>query len=111
MNYTQYIKPALLALVPFLIGFGEVVKRWLFSEKEPGGKIRRLMLRIIKTTKHVPYLIWLAAFILSAAYGFIASAFTGWRLVIDAIVFTGLIQGSIASFAAMGIFDTLRKKG
>lgn len=119
MNYTQYIKPALLALIPFLIGFGEVIKRWLFGGQEAAvgqeatlkvSALQTFVSKLIPTKKQLPYLIWALAFILSSAYGLITSIYTGWRLVVDAVILTGLVQGSIVGFASMGVFDTLKKK-
>lgn len=110
MNYTQHIKPALLALIPALIGLGEALKRWLFGEGHTDGKVRRVFLKVFRTPKHIPYLIWILAFILATAWGFVTSTFTGWRMVVDAVLFTGLIQGSLVGFCAMGVFDTARRK-
>lgn len=110
MNYTQHIKPALLALIPVLMGLGQIIKNWLFGESSTDGKVRRTFLKVFKTSKHIPYLIWLLSFILATAWGFVTSTFTGWRMVVDAVLFTGFIQGSLVGFCAMGVFDTAKKK-
>ena len=118
MNYTQYVKPALLVFIPFLIGLGEVIKGWLFPEINEGeshkeikvGRFKLFVLRFITTKKRIPYVIWVFAIVLSTVYGLAFSDFTGSRLAVDAVVYTGLVQGSIVGFASMGVFDTLRKK-
>lgn len=87
----QYLKPALLILVPLLMGFGQVLKKsWNVS------------------TKFVPWILLACSILLASVYGLVVSDQTGWRFWVDAIVMTGLCHGTVAAFGAMGIFDLVK---
>ncbi len=60
---TQYIKPALLILVPFLIGLGNVVK-CCFTLETVTNKVALLIRKTLRTTSRIPYLLWAVAFLL-----------------------------------------------
>ena len=106
---TQYIKYELMILVPFLIGFGRIIKLCL-TNSSTTNKAAKLVRKLIKTTSRIPYFLWAAAFFLSAIYGFIISPYSGWKLFVDALFATGLIQGSVVAWTAMGLYDTAKRK-
>lgn len=87
---TSYIKPELLVLIPLLIGTGRVVKQKM------GG------------AKWVPLILLSASILIATIYGLIVSRYTGWRMVLDAVVITGICHGAVAAFSAMGIYDTAK---
>jgi hypothetical protein len=93
-----YIKPQLLVLIPLLIGMGKAIKPSL--KKRSDGSTGRL----------IPILLLCTSIAVATVYGFIATPYTGWRMVLDSVVITGIVQGSIAAFSAMGLYDTTRKK-
>lgn len=86
-----YLKPELLILVPFLIGFGEFIK----------PRLKKLS---------VPFVLLLSAIIIATVYGLIVSKLSGWKYILDAVVVIGVLHGSVAAFSAMGLYDTVRKK-
>ena len=43
---------------------------------------------------------------IAIVYGFITSEMTGWRYYMDTIFITGVLQGAVTAFAAMGLYDT-----
>jgi hypothetical protein len=117
VDWKSYILPQLLALVPFLIGITEVVKTWLFSDdaltkKAEGneGKARKIAYKILPSKDNIPVFVWVLAVLFATSYGFIVSTYQGWRMVANAVVMIGLVQGSIVGFAAMGVFDAILKK-
>lgn len=93
-----YIKPQLLVLIPLLIGIGKAIKPSL--KKRSDGSTGRL----------IPLLLLFTSIAIATVYGFIATTYVGWRMVLDAVVITGIVQGSLAAFSAMGMYDTTRKK-
>ncbi|MGD1818943.1 MAG: hypothetical protein ACPKOI_03550 [Pleomorphochaeta sp.] len=96
----KYINPILLILIPFLNGFGIILKK---AAKDMNKSI-------IKSTAHIPFYIWFMAIVFSTLIGFFYSTNTGPKLIFDAIIMYGIIQGSIVSFISMGIYDTVRLK-
>ena len=106
----SYIATKLTVLVPVLNFLGQVIKKWLFPddpEKASGSRLRKACLKLFPTKKHITILILALAFILSAVWGFIRSEYTGWRLVLDAVVYERLPQGLLIGLLAMGTFDTV----
>lgn len=49
------------------------------------------------------------AFVLASVYGFVVSQYEGWRMVVNAVLQVGFVQGSIVGFASMGVFDVVLK--
>ncbi len=91
----NYLKPELLILVPVLIGIGQLLKKWMK-----------------KGVKYIPFILIGVSFVLATVIGFIASRHvTIWKLVLDAVVITGLCHGLVAAFIAMGVYDTARVPG
>ena len=93
----SYIATKLVILVPILNSLGQVIKKWLFPSK-----------------KRISILILSLAFMFSAIWGFVQSTYSGWGLVVDAVVYFGLLQGLLVGLSAMGAFDTVhafRKTG
>lgn len=94
----SYIKPALVALVPLLNIVGQCIKKRTESKNV-------LMAAL--------FLIGIAS---STIYGLIASSYTGWKLILDSVVMTGLIQGTLVTLLSFGTYDAaikplLRKEG
>lgn len=96
------IKPALLILVPILNAIGQ----WLKGRKMPDGSYQNAKVE----TNVIPVILIVVSILVAVVYGFIASTYQGWRLVLDAVVMTGLLQGSLVAFVSMGVYDTVRKK-
>ncbi len=86
----NYLKPELLILVPMLIGVGRIAKQYLGDGKR------------------VPLVLLVTAVSIATIYGFVITTLTGWRMVLDAVVITGLCHGAVAAFSAMGIYDTAK---
>lgn len=103
----NFLKPELAVLIPFLTGAVELLKRWLYRPGEPKGAWKA-MLRLFGDRKRLPALVWALAFLICTVYGFAVSPHSGWRLALDALVFTGVLQGSVVAWAAMGVYDTCR---
>lgn len=106
---TQYIKYELLILVPFLIGLGKIIKTCL-TLGSTTNKAALLVRKLLKTTSRIPYFLWAVAFLVAAIYGFVISPYSGWKLFVDALFATGVIQGSVVAWTAMGLYDTAKKK-
>lgn len=106
-----YIATKLAILVPVLNFLGQVIKKWLFPDdpekilKLP--RLREVFLKLFPSKKHITILILSLAFIMSTVWGFVISEYTGWRLVLDAVVYEGLLQGLMIGLSAMGTFDTV----
>ncbi|WP_319757699.1 hypothetical protein [uncultured Sphaerochaeta sp.] len=96
------IKPALLVLVPIL----NVVGQWLKGQTLGTGTARKAKVESIM----IPVILICTAVLVSTVYGFIVSGYQGWRMILDAVVMTGLLQGTLVAFVSMGVYDTLRKK-
>lgn len=94
-----YIKPQLIVLIPLLIGMGKAIKPGL--KKRSGGS---------STGRLIPVVLLCTSIAISTVYGFVATPYTGWRMILDSVVITGIVQGAIAAFSAMGLYDTTRKK-
>lgn len=106
----SYIATKLVILVPILNFLGQVIKKWLFPDdpkKVSDSRLRHAFLRLFPTKKHITILILSIAFIMSTIWGFVRSEYTGWRLVVDAIVYEGMLQGLMIRLSAMGTFDTV----
>lgn len=106
----EYILTKLVVLVPVLNFLGQVIKKWLFPKdptKASDFRLRKVCLKLFPTKKHITILILALAFILSTAWGFIESEYSGWKLVLDAVVYVGLPQGLLIGLSAMGSFDTV----
>jgi len=86
----DYLKPQLLILIPMLVGFGQFAKR-----------------RGMKA-KAVPFFLLGIGILIATSYGLIVSTYAGWRMFLDAIVITGICQGGVAAFTAMGLYDTAK---
>lgn len=86
----NYLKPELLILVPLLIGTGRVIKQKM------GG------------AKWVPLILLAESILIATIYGFVVTTCTGWRMVLDAVVVTGVCHGAVAAFSAMGLYDTAK---
>lgn len=101
----DFLKPALLILVPILntLGF------WLKGKKVETYKGNTYPNARIETGK-IPIVLIIISCIVSIIYGFIVSPYMGWRMILDAVVMTGLLQGTLVAFVSMGVYDTLRKK-
>ena len=61
-------------------------------------------------TYFIPVILIVFLILIAVVYGFITSTYQGWRLALDALVMTGLLQVSPVAFVSMGIYDTFRKK-
>jgi hypothetical protein len=116
VDWKSHVVPQLLALVPFLIGVTEVVKGWLFSDKAlelkakgQEGTARRIAYRILPGKGRLPVFVWALSFVLASVYGFVVSQYEGWRMVVNAVLQVGFVQGSIVGFASMGVFDAVLK--
>nr|WP_319520974.1 hypothetical protein [uncultured Sphaerochaeta sp.] len=96
------IKPALLILVPIL----NVVGQWLKGQTLGTGTARKAKVE----SNLIPVILICTAVLVSTIYGFIVSNYQGWRMILDAVVMTGLLQGTLVAFVSMGVYDTLRKK-
>ena len=114
----SYISTKLVILVPVLNFLGQVIKNWLFPDdpnKTPKlPKLRAVFLRLFPSKKRISILILSLAFMFSTIWGFVQSTYSGWRLVVDAVVYFGLLQGLLVGLSAMGAFDTVhafRKTG
>ena len=84
----DFIRPALLIAVPFLIAIGRIAKSKGMD------------------TKYIPFLLLGIGMAIAIVYGFITSELDGWRYYVDAIFITGVLQGAVTAFAAMGLYDT-----
>lgn len=96
------IKPTLLILIPILNAIGQ----WLKGEKAVDGTYSKARIK----TVDIPLVLLGISILVSIVYGFIVSTFQGWRMVLDAVVITGLLQGSLVAFVSMGVYDTAKKK-
>lgn len=106
----EYILPKLIALVPVLNALGQIIKKWLFPKdpkKASDTRLRKAFLKLFPTKKHITILILALAFILATVWGFMQSEYSGWRLVLDAVVYNGLAQGLLIGLSSMGTFDTV----
>lgn len=106
-----YIAAKLAILVPVLNLLGQVIKNWLFP-KNPAKtsklpKLRAVFLKIFPTKKRIAILVLSLAFILATVWGFIKSEYSGWKLILDAVIYEGLFQGLLIGLSAMGSFDTV----
>ena len=90
---TEFIREGLLIAIPFLIAIGRIAKN--------GGI----------GTKWIPLLLLAAGIVIATVYGFVTSTLSGWRYFVDAIIFTGILQGAVVAFASMGLYDTVKKTG
>ncbi|MDD4083140.1 MAG: hypothetical protein PHD05_07160 [Sphaerochaetaceae bacterium] len=93
---TEYIKSELVFLIPLLIGLGKVLKN-RFSKTGQSSDV-------------IPVYLLIVGIFVAIVYGFISSTYTGWKMVLDAVIMTGFVQGSIAAWTAMGVYDTTKKK-
>ena len=84
----EYLSPALLIAVPFLIAIGRIAKNKGMD------------------TKYIPFLLLGIGIAIAIVYGFISSEMEGWRYYVDALFITGVLQGAVTAFAAMGLYDT-----
>ncbi|WP_320122731.1 phage holin family protein [uncultured Sphaerochaeta sp.] len=96
------IKPALLVLVPIL----NVVGQWMKGQTLGTGAAQKAKVE----SNLIPVILICTAVLVSTIYGFIVSSYQGWRMILDAVVMTGLLQGALVAFVSMGVYDTLRKK-
>lgn len=87
----NYIKPELVALVPLLNVIGQAIKKKTDSKK---------LLKIV---------LLLSGFTLSTVYGLISSRHTGMGRILDAIVMTGLVQGTLITLLSFGTYDAAIK--
>ena len=87
----NYIKPELVALVPLLNVIGQAIKKRTDNKK---------LLMI---------LLFVFGFVLSTVYGLISSRYTGRGRILDAVVMTGLIQGTLATLLSFGTYDAAIK--
>lgn len=99
----NYLKPALLPLIPILITLGFWLK---------GKKVETSRGSTYPNTRILPGRIPIVLITFSCAvsiiYGFIISPYTGWRMILDAVVMTGLLNGLIAAFVSMGLYDSAK---
>ncbi len=86
----NYLKPQLLILIPLLVGVGQIAKR-----------------RGVRSNS-VPFLLLGLGILIATSYGLVVSQYAGWRMALDAIVITGICQGGVAAFTAMGLYDTAK---
>lgn len=86
----SYLKQELVILVPVLMAVGQYLKGYI-------------------STKKLPLFILLIGVVFAIIFGFLTSIYTGWKLILDAIVMTGLLQGSLAAFISMGVYDLILK--
>ena len=96
----KYINPILLILIPFLNGFGIILKK---AAKDKNKSF-------IKSTAHIPFYTWFMAIVFSTLIGFFYSTNKGSLLMFDTIIMYGIIQGAIVSFISMGLYDTVKIK-
>lgn len=87
----NYIKPALVVLVPLLNIIGQQIKKNGLSS----GKLKAIL--------------FLLGFAMATIYGFLASTYKGWQLVLDAVVMTGLLQGALVTLLSFGTYDAAIK--
>ena len=99
----EYLKPALLILVPILNSMGF----WLKGKKVETYKGNTYPNARIETGK-IPIVLIIISCIISIIYGFIVSPYTGWRMILDAVVMTGLLNGLMVAFISMGLYDSAR---
>lgn len=99
-----YLRAELLILIPLLntIGF------YLKGKKSTDASGVATYPNAVVKTKHIPLILICAAVAIATVYGFVTSAYTGWRMVLDAVVMTGMLQGTLAACAAMGLYDTAK---
>ena len=90
---TEFIREGLLIAIPFLIAIGRIAKNGCIG------------------TKWIPLLLLGVGVAIATVYGFVTSTLSGWRYFVDAIIFTGILQGAVVAFASMGLYDTVKKTG
>lgn len=109
INFTSYIKPMLLVLVPVLNGFGEILKAALTAEKP--GKTQKWIAKTLVDKSRLPLWLLCIGMILATIYGLVFSELTGWKYFLDAFLITGIVQGAACAFMAMGLFDSIKTRG
>jgi hypothetical protein len=89
---TSLIKPALLVLVPFLNAIGLCLKG---KKHVASDRVFSYPLAKVKS-KFIPFILLLEiAMAIATIYGFIVSSDQGWRMALDAVFVTGLLQGAV----------------
>lgn len=109
INFTSYIKPMLLILVPVLNGLGELLKGVLVAENP--SRMQKWIAKRLVDKSRLPLWLLVIGIILAAIYGLVFSTFTGWKYFLDAFVITGIVQGAACAFIAMGLFDSIKTRG
>ena len=90
---TEFIREGLLVAIPFLIAIGKIANKHGME------------------TKWIPLLLLGVGIAIATVYGFMTSTLSGWRYIVDAVFITGVLQGAVTAFAAMGLYDTVKKTG
>ncbi|AEC02047.1 hypothetical protein [Parasphaerochaeta coccoides] len=100
-----YILPQLLVLIPFLMGLAQVIKPYLADDAKPN-----IIKNTLKSTKRIPYILWIISVLISTAYGFIYNSgyAGGLDKAIYAVLIVGILHGSVVAWTAMGLYDTAK---
>ena len=103
---TSLIKPALLVMVPVLNAIG----LWLKGKKHVAtdGLVTYPLAKV--KSKFIPFILLAIAVAIATIYGFIVSPYHGWRMALDAIFVTGLLQGAVVAFTSMGVYDATKTR-
>lgn len=91
LKMTEYIREGLLILIPFLIAIGKIARIYGLE------------------TKWIPLLLLSLGIAAASVCGLVTSTLSGWRYIVDSIFITGILQGSVAAFTSMGLYDTVKK--
>ncbi|MGP1418345.1 MAG: hypothetical protein ACTTJZ_00845 [Sphaerochaetaceae bacterium] len=105
-NFTSHIKPMLLVLIPVLNGFGQILKAALAAENP--GKAQGWIRKHLASKDRLPAWLLAIGIAIASIYGLVSSELTGWKYILDALIITGLVQGSACAFMAMGLFDSVK---
>ena len=100
----KFLRPELLVLFPVLNGLGVWLKGKMvldqFGEKTyPKAKI---------ASKFIPIFLVCFAVFVCTVYGFISTEYTGWRMILDAVVMTGIVQGVLVTSVSVLGYDVLK---
>ena len=100
----KFLRPELLALFPVLNAVGIWLKgKMVLSDNGdktyPKAKIK---------TGKIPLVLVGFAVSVCTVYGFISTEYTGWRMILDAVVMTGIVQGVLVTSVSVLGYDAIK---
>jgi len=100
----QFLRPELLILFPVLNGIGV----WLKGKMILGNNGEKTYPNAKVATGRIPIVLVVFAVSVCTVYGFMSTEYTGWRMVLDAVVMTGILQGILVTSVSVLGYDVLK---